>query len=68
MTVKQWVRITSESVEVNGEPLATTARGAALLTEVYRSRVNDYPKFFKMDELSKLGWLATTHWKIFSLL
>lgn len=59
MTVKQWVRITSESVEVNGEPLATTARGAALLTEVYRSRVNDYPKFFKMDELSKLGWLAT---------
>ena len=59
MTVAGWVKITPTGVVVNGETLTTEARGAALLTEVYRARVNDYPKFFKMDELSKLGFLAT---------
>lgn len=59
LTTKQWVKITQNGVEVGGKPLATTARGAALLTEVYRTRVNDYPKYFKMDDLSKLGFLAS---------
>jgi len=59
MTTKQWVKITPERVELNGEPLATTARGTALLTEIYRTRINDYPKFFKMDELCKLGFIAS---------
>lgn len=64
MTVKQWIRVTPDGVEVGGETLttastlATTARGAELLTELYRRYVNDYPKFFKMDELSKLGFVA----------
>ena len=58
MTKKQWVKITPERVILNGEPLITTAQGAALLTEIYRSRVNDYPKFFKMDTLSRLGFMA----------
>ena len=55
----QWVKITPDGVEVNGEPLATSTHGVALLTEVYRAHVNDYPKFFKMDELGKLGFLAS---------
>ena len=59
MTTRQWIRITPERVVLNGETLETTAQGAALLTELYRSRVNDYPKFFKMDELSKLGFIAS---------
>ena len=59
MTTTQWVRITPDGVEVNGEPLTTIACGVELLTEVYRARVNDYPKFFKMDELAKLGFLAS---------
>jgi 3-oxoacyl-[acyl-carrier-protein] synthase-1 len=29
------------------------------LTELYRQWVGDYPKFFKMDTLSKLGFLLT---------
>lgn len=58
MTVRQWVRITPEGVEGSGRPLATTARGTALLTELYRCLVGDYPKFFKMDEPSRLGFLA----------
>ena len=29
------------------------------LVELYRSEVGDYPKFFKMDPLSRLGFMAT---------
>ena len=59
MTTKQWVKITPDSVVLKGEQLSTKAQGAALLTEIYRARINDYPKFFKMDELSKLGFIAS---------
>lgn len=53
------VRITPERVVIDGRQLSTAATGASLLTEVYRSELNDYPKFFKMDELSRLGFLAS---------
>lgn len=46
-------------VEVDGKPLAHNAQGAALLTELYRAHIGDYPKFFKMDTLSKLGFVAS---------
>ena len=59
MIKKHCVRITPECVMVDGVQLQTNATGAALLTELYRSKVNDYPKFFKMDELSKLGFVAS---------
>ena len=29
------------------------------LTQLYRQEVGDYPKFFKMDVLSRLGFLLT---------
>ena len=32
---------------------------SAEMTELYRSLKIDYPKFFKMDGLSKLGFLAS---------
>ena len=59
MTVTQQVRITPEGVTVNGRPLPVDARGTSLLTALYRAEVNDYPRFFKMDPLSKLGFLAS---------
>lgn len=59
MTTSQWVKITPDDIVLNGGQLNTTARGAAMLTEVYRARINDYPKFFKMDGLCKLGFLAS---------
>jgi 3-oxoacyl-[acyl-carrier-protein] synthase-1 len=34
-------------------------KSAAEITEFYRSQQFDYPKFFKMDGLSKLGFLAS---------
>lgn len=59
MKVKRWIEITPDSVVLNGEPIQTKATGVELLTELYRHYVNDYPKFFKMDELSKLGFVAS---------
>ena len=53
------VHLTPTYAEVNGRRLPTTSQGAELLTELYRSRINDYPKFFKMDELSRLGFVAS---------
>ena len=51
--------ITPDEVMLNGEKLSTTKQGGALLTELYREKINDYPKFFKMDELCKLGFVAS---------
>lgn len=33
--------------------------GLARLAEIYREKIGDYPKFFKMDPLSKLGFVAS---------
>jgi hypothetical protein len=39
---------------------ATAATGlSAFLAEMYQQSGARYPKFYKMDNLSKLGWLAT---------
>ncbi|MCQ2144186.1 MAG: 3-oxoacyl-ACP synthase [Bacteroidales bacterium] len=50
---------------VPAEPVLETVKTVRLhsadsdLTALYRQHVGDYPKFFKMDSLSKLGFLAT---------
>lgn len=59
MRIRQWVKMSPTGVELNGVLLKTSQTGAALLTELYRTYVNDYPRFFKMDELSKLGFIAS---------
>ena len=53
------VHITPESVTLNGTPVAVSAQGGALLTELYRTYVKDYPKYFKMDPLARLGFVAS---------
>lgn len=53
------VGITPERVLLDGQHLDLSSMGFDMLTEIYRSRVNDYPKFFKMDELSRLGFIAS---------
>ena len=53
------VYINPETVMVNGKALAHQETGSALLTELYRAHIGDYPKFFKMDTLSKLGFVAS---------
>jgi len=46
---------------VDGQPVfvAGTEQGNEFLAALYRSLKTDYPKFFKMDGLSKLGFLAS---------
>lgn len=46
-------------VSVNGRELEHEASGNALLTELYRNHIVDWPKFFKMDTLSKAGFVAS---------
>lgn len=46
-------------VSVNGRVLEHEASGNALLTELYRNHIADWPKFFKMDTLSKAGFVAS---------
>ena len=53
------VTITPEGLTIDGKTQSATATGKALLTELYRTYVGDYPKFHKMDGLSKLGFLAS---------
>ena len=58
MRVTQEIIITPASVILNGKPIATSGTGEKLLVELYRRYANDYPKFFKMDTLSRLGFIA----------
>ena len=52
------VVITPISLTIDGQAQAITTTGKDLLTRLYRTHVSDYPKFYKMDGLSKLGFLA----------
>lgn len=44
---------------LNGHCLETSGSGSEMLTDAYRRYVGDYPKFFKMDGLSRLGFIAS---------
>ena len=51
--------ITDKGVTVCGRVLEHNHTGSAMLTELYRAQLGDWPKFFKMDTLSKVGYLAS---------
>lgn len=57
--IKHQVYISPNEIRVDGKALKHNEKGSALLTELYRSHVGDYPKFFKMDTLSKVGFIAS---------
>ena len=54
------IHITPTSAVVNGEHIATTATGMALLKELYKGYIGDCTKFHKMDALSRLAVLASS--------
>ena len=58
-TVSHRVVLTQDSLSVDGESVEISKTGNKLLTHLYKDRVGDYPKFYKMDALSKLGFIAT---------
>lgn len=53
------VHILPDRVTLDGRPLPIQSQGAGLLSEIYRKYVGDYPKYHKMDALSRLAFLAT---------
>ena len=53
------VKLTDNSLEIDGKSVDCNAKGGELLTCLYKQHVNDYPKFYKLDTLSKLGFIAS---------
>ena len=53
------VHILPDRVTLDGRPLPIQSQGVGLLSEIYRKYVGDYPKYHKMDALSRLAFLAT---------
>ncbi len=53
------VKITQEEVVVDGEKLDLESQGKEMLTEVYKTKIGDYPKFYKMDMLSRLAFVVS---------
>ena len=58
MRIERYVHMTSSEACLDGKRLETSSIGSSLLSELYRSYMGDYPKFFKMDMLCKLGVVA----------
>ena len=54
-----YVVLNQRYVFVNGRAIEHEATGNALLSELYRNHIADWPKFFKMDTLSKAGFVAS---------
>ena len=52
------IEITPSYVKLNGESLDITLSGRGILIDLYHSYVKGYPKFFKMDTLSQLGFIG----------
>lgn len=59
VSVTHRVTITHKGVTIDGKLLETTATGKPLLTEVYHRVACEYPKFYKMYCLCRLGFIAS---------
>lgn len=58
MIEKARIEIYPEKVILNGEDIAINRISDNFISDIYRDKINDYPKFFKMDGLSRLGFVA----------
>lgn len=58
MRISHEIEITPTTVILDGQPIEVQETGERMLVELYRRYVKDYPKFFKMDTLSRLGFIA----------
>lgn len=53
------VQLTPTSLIVDGKVFETEETGKALLTNIYKRYIGNYPKFYKMDMLCRLVFVAT---------
>lgn len=58
-SVSHRVHISPDAVQVDGQDIPFTGTGKAMLIDLYKRYVGDYPKFYKMDRLSQLGFVAS---------
>ena len=59
LEVTHHVTVSPEEATVDGEALDIVEKGKDLITAIYKKYVGDYPKFYKMDMLSRLGFAAS---------
>lgn len=59
VTTTHRVSIKPDAIVVDGKAIATEEQGKSILTEAYKRFVNDYPKFYKMDILSRVAFIAS---------
>jgi hypothetical protein len=58
--ITSYCKITNGKIIVDGKQVAEFHQSFPVcMDEMYLKYVNDYPKFYKMDNLSKLGFLAS---------
>lgn len=57
--IQHRVHITPQTVEVDGKALDYEGKGANLLTDLYKRYIDNYLKYYKMDLLSRLGFVAS---------
>ncbi len=53
------VKLTPECLEVDGQRVAEAVAGESFLMQLYRKYGMGYPKFFKMDVLCRVGFIAS---------
>lgn len=53
------ISITQDEIVVDGNRLDVKSHGKEMLTEVYKTKIGNYPKFYKMDMLSRLAFVAS---------
>lgn len=59
LTIRKWVHITPRGAVVDGTPVSIRPTEDPLLVALYRQRTGNYPKFFKMDPLCRVGFIAS---------
>ncbi len=53
------VRITPNGVSIDGLLRESHGEGTSLITDIYKRYLDDNPKYYKMDPLCRLGYIAT---------
>lgn len=62
LTIRKYCSVNAAGAYVNASPLLVNTEGLAFkkfMKNIYRHLQLDYPKYFKMDSLSKLGFIST---------
>ncbi len=59
LNIASYCRLTNDKIKVNNSVIPIQRTDVSYLNDIYRSLQLSYPKFFKMDNLSKAGFLAS---------